>query len=198
MSKMVQRDKLLAKIKYNEFMKLIIKTILIFILTTTFSYSACNFKANLGIKRSDFEKKNFAGAPMPLDYPGLNFYGILAEDVCPDQNLKDIAIEYKFLNEELVAINLIALNDYTNSVSEKLTLMNYVKKNYGQFDTTQNPKSYTGYEVIEKANQFVVYQRIPNNEGVIDEQIYISTSKLDNKLMKYMQNMEMQTIKDSE
>ena len=53
-------------------------------------------------------------------------------------------------------------------------------------------------EVIEKANQFVVYQRIPNNEGVIDEQIYISTSKLDNKLMKYMQNMEMQTIKDSE
>ena len=52
--------------------------------------------------------------------------------------------------------------------------------------------------MIEKANQFVVYQRIPNNEGVIDEQIYISTSKLDNKLMKYMQNMEMQTIKDSE
>ena len=90
------------------------------------------------------------------------------------------------------------MNDYKNSVSEKLTLMNYVKKNYGQFDTTQNPKSYTGYEVIEKANQFVVYQRIPNNEGVIDEQIYISTSKLDNKLMKYMQNMEMQTIKDSE
>tara|TARA_B100000989_G_scaffold214706_1_gene163270 strand:+ start:12 stop:551 length:540 start_codon:yes stop_codon:yes gene_type:complete len=179
-------------------MKLITKIILILTISISYSYSACNFKAELGIKRADFEKKNFAGAPMPLNYPGLDFYGILAEDVCPDQNLKDIAIEYKFLNEELVAINLIALNDYTNSISEKLTLMNYMKKNYGQFDTTQNPKSYTGYEVIEKTNQFVVYQRIPNDEGIIDEQIYISTSKLDNKLMKYMQDMEMQTMKDSE
>ena len=76
--------------------------------------------------------------------------------------------------------------------------MNYMKKNFGQFDTTQNPKSFTGYEIVEKANKFVVYQRIPNDQGVIDEQIYISTPNLDEKLMKYMQAMEMQVMKDSQ
>ena len=91
-----------------------------------------------------------------------------------------------------------ALNDETNSVSEKLTLMNYMKKSFGQFDTTQNPRSYTGYEIVEKPNKFIVYQRIPNDQGVIDEQIYISTPKLDEKLMKFMQDMEMQVMKDSQ
>ena len=62
--------------------------------------------------------------------------------------------------KEKYLINLIALNDETNSVSEKLTLMNYMKKNYGQFDTTQNPKSFTGYEIVDKSNKFIVYQRV--------------------------------------
>ena len=61
----------------------------------------------------------------------------------------------KFLNDELIAINLVALNDETNSVSEKLTLMNYIKKSFGQFDTTQNPKSFTGYEIVDKSNKFM-------------------------------------------
>ena len=145
-----------------------------------------------------FESKEIFGAPLPLEFGNLNFYGILAEDICPEQNLKDIAIEYKFLNDELIAINLVALNDETNAVSEKLTLMNYMKKSFGQFDTTQNPRSYTGYEIVEKPNKFIVYQRIPNDQGVIDEQIYISTPKLDEKLMKFMQDMEMQVMKDSQ
>ena len=41
-------------------------------------------------------------------------------------------------------------------------------------------------------------RRIPNDQGVIDEQIYISTPKLDEKLMKFMQDMEMQVMKDSQ
>ena len=39
---------------------------------------------------------------------------------------------------------------------------------------------------------------ISDTHGVIDEQIYISTPKLDEKLMKYMQAMEMQVMKDSQ
>ena len=179
-------------------MKIIIKSILIFSLSIVYSYSACDFKAKLGTKKAVFEKLEITGPPLPSEYENFYIYGVLAEDVCPSENLEDIAIEYKFLNDELIAINLIALNDETNSVSEKLTLMNYMKKNYGQFDTTQNPKSFTGYEIVDKSNKFIVYQRIPNDQGVIDEQIYISTPKLDEKLMKFMQDMEMQVMKDSQ
>ena len=179
-------------------MKIIIKSILIFSLSIVYSYSACNFKAKLGTKKADFEKLELTGPPLPSEYENFYIYGVLAEDVCPSENLDDVAIEYKFLNDELIAINLIALNDYTNQVSEKLTLMNYVKRNYGDFDTSNNPKSYIGFEVIEKVNEFIIYQRLINDDATIDEQIYISNPEQDNKFMEYVKNLEEQQLKEEQ
>ena len=179
-------------------MKLIIKSILIFSLSIVYSYSACDFKAKLGTKKAVFEKLEITGPPLPSEYENFYIYGVLAEDVCPSENLEDIAIEYKFINDELIAINLIALNDYTNQVSEKLTLMNYVKRNYGDFDTSNNPKSYIGFEVIEKVNEFIIYQRLLNDDATIDEQIYISNPEQDNKFMEYVKNLEEQQLKEEQ
>ena len=179
-------------------MKIIIKSILIFSLSIVYSYSACDFKAKLGTKKAVFEKLEITGPPLPSEYENFYIYGVLAEDVCPSENLEDIAIEYKFLNDELIAINLIALNDYTNQVSEKLTLMNYVKRNYGDFDTSNNPKSYIGFEVIEKVNEFIIYQRLLNDDATIDEQIYISNPEQDNKFMEYVKNLEEQQLKEEQ
>ena len=179
-------------------MKIIIKSILIFSLSIVYSYSACDFKAKLGTKKAVFEKLEITGPPLPSEYENFYIYGVLAEDVCPSENLEDIAIEYKFINDELIAINLIALNDYTNQVSEKLTLMNYVKKNYGDFDTSNNPKSYIGFEVIEKVNEFIIYQRLLNDDATIDEQVYISNPEQDNKFMEYVKNLEEQQLKEEQ
>ena len=179
-------------------MKIIIKTILIFSLSIVYSYSACDFKAKLGTKKAVFEKLEITGPPLPSEYENFYIYGVLAEDVCPSENLEDIAIEYKFINDELIAINLIALNDYTNQVSEKLTLMNYVKRNYGDFDTSNNPKSYIGFEVIEKVNEFIIYQRLLNDDATIDEQVYISNPEQDNKFMEYVKNLEEQQLKEEQ
>jgi hypothetical protein len=179
-------------------MNIIIKSILILSLSIVYSYSACDFKAKLGTKKAVFEKLEITGPPLPSEYENFYIYGVLAEDVCPSEKLDDIAIEYKFLNDELVAINLIALNDYTNQVSEKLTLMNYVKKNYGDFDTSNNPKSYIGFEVIEKVNEFIIYQRLLNDDATIDEQIYISNPEQDNKFMEYVKNLEEQQLKEEQ
>ena len=179
-------------------MKIIIKSILIFSLSIVYSYSACDFKAKLGTKKAVFEKLEITGPPLPSEYENFYIYGVLAEAVCPSEKLDDIAIEYKFLNDELIAINLIALNDYTNKVSEKLTLMNYVKKNYGDFDTSNNPKSYIGFEVIEKVNEFIIYQRLLNDDATIDEQIYISNPEQDNKFMEYVKNLEEQQLKEEQ
>ena len=179
-------------------MNIIIKSILIFLLSIVYSYSACDFKAKLGTKKAVFEKLEITGPPLPSEYENFYIYGVLAEDVCPSEKLDDIAIEYKFLNDELIAINLIALNDYTNQVSEKLTLMNYVKKNYGDFDTSNNPKSYIGFEVIEKVNEFIIYQRLLNDDATIDEQVYISNPEQDNKFMEYVKNLEEQQLKEEQ
>jgi len=177
-------------------MKIIAKILLLFLLINSSAYSACNFKVRFGENKASIEKKT-EGRPFPLQYPGLEVFPILANDICPNEKLDDIGIEFKFLNDALIAINLVALNDEKNHVSEKLTLMKYAKKVYGKFDTTQNPKSYSGFEVFEKSNEFAVYQRLPNEGGEIDEQLYISTPALDTKLMEFYSKMETELLESS-
>jgi len=173
---------------------ILIVSFLILTLSVTYVQAACNFQAELGEKKSKFEKRKFQSRGFPMEHVGLEVFPMLAEDVCSNQKLEDIGIEYKFLNDELFAINMVALNGEDNSVSEKLTLMNYAKNNYGTFDTTQNPKAYSGFEIYEKSNQFIVYQRLPGDDGIINEQIYITTKELDAKLMNFYTKMELEGI----
>ena len=78
------------------------------------------------------------------------------------------------------------------------TIPNYVKKNYGDFDTTNNPLAYNGFEVFEKTNFFVVYQRESGEDGIMNEEIYISTPALDEKLGKFYADKEMEMIQNSQ
>ena len=178
--------------KYSNFMKLLIKSFLIIVFFINTAQSACNLIAEFGEKKEVFEKREIAARPFPMEYPELDIYPVLADDICPNERLKDVGIEYKFLNDELIAVNFVALNDDRNLVTEKLTLMNYVKKNYKKFDTGKNPNAYEGIEVIEKINLFIVYQRLTGDDGIKDEQIYISTPELDEKLVKFYAEKELE------
>ena len=178
--------------KYNNFMKLLIKSFLIIVFFISSAQSACNLIAEFGEKKEVFEKREIAARPFPMEYPELDIYPVLADDICPNERLKDVGIEYRFLNDELIAVNFVALNDDRNLVTEKLTLMNYVKKNYKKFDTGENPNAYEGVEVIEKINLFIVYQRLTRDDGIKDEQIYISTPELDEKLVKFYAEKELE------
>ena len=190
--------KKLIMYKYNNFMKLLIKSFLIIVFFISSAQSACNLIAEFGEKKEVFEKREIAARPFPMEYPELDIYPVLADDICPNERLKDVGIEYRFLNDELIAVNFVALNDDRNLVTEKLTLMNYVKKNYKKFDTGENPNAYEGVEVIEKINLFIVYQRLTGDDGIKDEQIYISTPELDEKLVKFYAEKELGESKNSQ
>ena len=177
-------------------MRIFIKAIFLLLIFHTFAFAACDVKAKFGEKKDVFEKKEIAGRAFPSEYPGLEIYPILANDICPNEKLDDIAIEYRFLYDELIAINFIALNDDRNIPSEKLTLMNYVKKTYGDFDTTNNPKAYNDFHVFEKSNWFVVYQRLPGEGGIMDEQMYLSTPAFDEKLGRFYADKEMEMLEN--
>ena len=94
--------------------------------------------------------------------------------------------------------NFVALNDENNSVSEKLTLMKYVKKVYGNFDTGQNIKAYRGFKVFEKGKYFVVYQKTTGELNIINEEIYVSTDQYDKLLAKFYNDKEVEQSKDME
>ena len=80
--------------------------------------------------------------------------------------------------------------------SNKLTLMKYVKRNYGQFDTGQSEENFRGYHVFEKGSYFVVYQKTDGENNIIYEEIYISNNKYDKLLGEFYNSKEEEQSED--
>jgi len=173
------------------------KKLLILILALTFKIgavqAACDFIINIGDKSTKIVEK-FA-EPMPM-FMGQFMLPVQSPELCPNDNLNDmIAVEYVFLGESLetarlAAIRMIALNDGQNTESDKLTLMNYAKKVYGDFDTGQNPSAFNNFYAWEKGQNLIIYKRLYNEENLIDEEIFITNDEYDLKLGEFYNKLE--------
>ena len=173
------------------------KKLLILILVLTFKIgavqAACDFIINIGDKSTKIVEK-FA-EPLPM-FKGQFMLPVQSPEVCPNDNLSDmIAVEYVFLGESietarLAAIRMIAINDGQNTESDKLTLMNYAKKVYGDFDTGQNPSVFNNFYAWEKGQNLIIYKRLYNEENLIDEEIFITNDEYDLKLGEFYNKLE--------
>ena len=173
------------------------KKLLILILVLTFKIgavqAACDFIINIGDKSTKIVEK-FA-EPLPM-FKGQFMLPVQSPEVCPNDNLSEmIAVEYVFLGESietarLAAIRMIALNDGQNTESDKLTLMNYAKKVYGDFDTGQNPSVFNNFYAWEKGQNLIIYKRLYNEENLIDEEIFITNDEYDLKLGEFYNKIE--------
>jgi len=173
------------------------KKLLILILVLIFKIgavqAACDFIINIGDKSTKIVEK-FA-EPLPM-FKGQFMLPVQSPEVCPNDNLSEmIAVEYVFLGESietarLAAIRMIALNDGQNTESDKLTLMNYAKKVYGDFDTGQNPSVFNNFYAWEKGQNLIIYKRLYNEENLIDEEIFITNDEYDLKLGEFYNKIE--------
>jgi hypothetical protein len=173
------------------------KKLLILILVLTFKIgavqAACDFIINIGDKSTKIVEK--FSEPMPM-FKGQFMLPVQSPELCPNDNLSEmIAVEYVFLGEsietaQLAAIRMIALNDGQNTESDKLTLMNYAKKVYGDFDTGQNPSVFNNFYAWEKNQNLIIYKRMYNEENLIDEEIFITNDEYDLKLGEFYNKIE--------
>ena len=179
--------------------KKLIKSLLLTLLFSTFIYGSAEAKCNFIIDIGDKGKKLFDkfAPPMPM-FQGQFMLPVPSPEVCPNDNLNDmIAVEYVFLGKteekaNLAAIRMIAINDGENTESNKLTLMNYAKRVYGDFDTGQNPQIFNSFYAWERFNQLIIYKRIFNSEGLIEEEIFITNKKYDKKLGEFYNKLEQE------
>ena len=168
-----------------------LKIFLIIFLYVAPANAACDFIINIGDKGGKLFEK-FA-PPMPM-FNGQFMLPVQSPEICPNDNLNEmIAVEYVFLGEKeetanLAAIRIIALNDGENTESNKLTLMNYAKKVYGDFDTGPNPQIFNYFNVWEKQNNVIVYKRLIEN--LIDEEIFITNKEYNKKLIEFYNQSE--------
>ena len=160
-------------------MKNLIKLIIIFSIFSSPVQAACDFLIDIG----DSGKKIFDkfGQPLP-GFKGQFYMPVPSPELCPNDNLNnDIAVEYVFLGEtedaaKLAAIRMIVMNDGKNTENNKLTLMRYVKKVYGDFDTGQNPQIFDSFKIWEKSNNdVIVYKRMLGEEELFEEELMITT-----------------------
>ena len=174
--------------------RLVILTILAS-LYMSIAQASCQFDLNIGDDASIIEEKY--GEPLPM-FPGQGMLPIPAIEICPEQKLEDIAVEYVFLENKLAAIMMKVLNDGVTNHSEKLLLLNYVKKTYGNFDTGPNPKAYNSFEVWDEGQAIVVYKRMINMDNIIEEELYISNKEYDLKLGEFYNKLEEGTLDETE
>jgi len=168
--------------------------ILFFLFFAFSANSACNFDLKLGDDYSVIENKY--GPALPAMFPEIKILPVQTIEICPNEKLENIATEYRFLNNKLAAINLVVLNDENNSTSNKLTLMKYVKSNFGEFDTGQSEEDFRGFHVFEEGKYFAVYQKTVGENNIINEEIYISNKKFDEMLAKFYSDKENEQTED--
>tara|TARA_Y100000816_G_C26086572_1_gene573494 strand:- start:473 stop:1012 length:540 start_codon:yes stop_codon:yes gene_type:complete len=160
----------------------------IILLNSNIAIAACDFIIDIGENKSKIVKK-FA-EPLPM-FDKLSMLPIPSPKLCPNDKLdQDIAIEYIFLGEDLAAIRMLVLNDGSNNISNQFLLMNYAKKNFGDFDTGQNPAIYNDFYAWEKNGKIIIYQRLFGAGGQIKEEIYISNEEYDLKLGSFYNDLE--------
>jgi len=176
-------------------MRNILKSLFILFISIAPANAACDFMINIGDKGTKIFEK--IAPPMPM-FEGQFMLPVQAPELCPNDNLNDmIAVEYVFLGEteetaNLAAIRIIALNDGENTEANKLTLMNYAKKVYGDFDTGQNPQIFNNFYAWEKNNKLIIYKRLLNSENLVDEEIFITNDEYDMKLGEFYYKIEQE------
>ena len=140
----------------------------------------CKFIMDLGEEYKKSDEKEFG--EFPENETGYAEVDIFAPDICSSDNFNDqFIIKHIFLEKKLMAIRFYVDNTIDNSATDSLKLMDYAKRNYGDFDTGSNPKYYNDYHIWERVKKFIVYNRHLEKE-TWQEEIYISNDKYGEQL----------------
>ena len=152
----------------------------LFLLNFSIVEAKCKFIMDIGGRYIKSHEKKYG--PLSEDETGYAEVEILAPDLCPNDNFDDnFIIKHIFLDQKLMAIQFYVDNSIDNSPTESMKLMNYAKRNYGDFDTGGNPKYYSNYHIWERVRKFIVYNRHLEKEIWLEE-IYISNDKYGEQL----------------
>ena len=161
----------------------------LFLLNFSVVNAECKFMMDIGKKFNKKHEKLYGALPENENKYVEMVY--LASDFCPNDGFNEnFFINYTFIDKRLVAIQLIADNSLDNSATESMKLMKYVKRTYGNFDTGGNPQFYNNFNIWEKVQKYIVYnRRLVGNSW--EEEIYISNDKYYEQLVEYENMSEL-------
>lgn len=184
--------------KNGKIYKILILTFFFVINFSNFSFASCDFKIKIGQNISKIKKFvdfNFSENNEQTNKELINYF-ISSKDICPNEfSSEELNINYTFIDNELASIKVSVNNDKDNSASNKLTLMNYVKQTYGNFDTGKNPKIYNYFNSWKTNGEIIIYSRLKNQFKLIEEELLITNKKFRDKMKLIISKIEKGEIK---
>ena len=177
--------------------KIIILTLFFVINFSSFSISL-TFKIKIGQNISKIKKfidlKNRENSDQTKKE--LKNYYISSKNICPNEfSSEELNINYTFVSNELANIKVSVNNDKDNTASNKLTLMNYVKQTYGNFDTGKNSKIYNYFNSWKTNGDIIIYSRLKNQFKIIEEELFITNKNFSDKMRLINSKIEKGEIK---
>ena len=182
----------------GKFYKIIILTFFFVINFSNFSIASCDFKIKIGQNISKIKKFvdfNSTENNEQTNKELIN-YSISSKDICPNEfSSEELNINYTFIDNELASIKVSVNNDKDNTASNKLTLMNYVKQTYGNFDTGKNSKIYNYFNSWKTNGDIIIYSRLKNQFKIIEEELFITNKNFSDKMRLINSKIEKGEIK---
>ena len=144
-------------------------------------FAKCDPGIKLGAAHSKVQEKFGTG----IHYSdNLSVISIPTKDICPGENLGDTSLEITFLNGSAASFVFMVNNGQENAESKKMKLFNYVEKNYGKITSNTNPENWVGFTTFKEGTDgVVVYKKMYFQKTILEEELYISTIKLTDKLV---------------
>jgi hypothetical protein len=152
--------------------------LIVFSLLTKNAYADCFVNTNFGDDLRETDRKNL-GPIIPSRYK-KNTVNIYLNPLthCPEQNLGRSLISLKFNNEKLYSKTIEVVNlSKKNLESNKKLLFDYVIRNYGSFEGSNNINDYDGFYHWKKGDLDIVYSKELGLKGIIKEELTIYNNK---------------------
>jgi len=184
--------------KSSKIFKIIILTFFFVINFSNFSIASCNFKIKIGQNISKIKKFIDFNYTENSDQTKkeLKNYSVSSKNICPNEfSNEELNINYTFIGNELANIKVSVNNDKDNTASNKLTLMNYVKQTYGNFDTGKNSKIYNYFNSWKINSDIIIYSRLKNQFKIIEEELFITNKNFRDKMRLINSKIEKGEIK---
>ena len=154
------------------------KLLIVSVLATFFQFNSvsaeCIFGPMLGDDISKVEEK-FGPADEISEKESI--ISTMIDDICPGDNLGNSILEMQFVEGQLVSFSIVVSNGQDNAESKKMLLYNYVEKNYGKFNSSNNPEDWTGFNVWREIDDIIVYKKMYALKNILEEELFITNKQ---------------------
>ena len=154
------------------------KLLIVSVLATFFQFNSVSAECIFGpVLGDNISKVEETYGPADEISEKESIISTMIDDICPGDNLGNSIFEMQFVEGQLVSFSIVVSNGQNNTESKKMLLYKYVEKNYGKFNSSENPADWTGFKVWRESDDIIIYKKMYYLQNILEEELFITNKK---------------------